>query len=198
MDPFEYFIVIPAVILGLGISRLLAGFGAALQHRGRVRIYWVHALWVIIIFLLQLQMWWSWWGLRGETFTFFTYLLRLATPLSLFLLSVIVTPEADLSAKGERLDLETHFYSARVAFFVTLTIYPLTGVLSALLMGRSFFSPAIWITLIFALLALTGVFVASRRVHGVIVVLAATIVLTYIVSFSIGMGDAQTSLASSS
>jgi hypothetical protein len=58
MDPFSYLSVLISIILALGMTRLLAGVSEMLQARSRRRLYWVHALWVVNLFLYLVVAWW--------------------------------------------------------------------------------------------------------------------------------------------
>ena len=51
MGAFEYLSVLISIILALGMTRVLAGVGEMLQARSRRRVYWVHAIWIINVFL---------------------------------------------------------------------------------------------------------------------------------------------------
>ena len=58
MNAFEYLSVLISIILALGMTRVLAGVGEMLQARSRSRIYWVHILWVVNLFLYLVVAWW--------------------------------------------------------------------------------------------------------------------------------------------
>ena len=51
MDPFSYLSVLISIVLALGMTRVLAGVGDMLQVRSHRRIYWVHAVWIVNLFL---------------------------------------------------------------------------------------------------------------------------------------------------
>ncbi len=51
MGAFEYLSVLISIILALGMTRVLAGVGEMLQARSRHRIYWVHVIWIVNLFL---------------------------------------------------------------------------------------------------------------------------------------------------
>ena len=51
MDPFSYLSVLISIVLALGMTRVLQGLGEMMQARSHRRVYWVHALWVLNIFL---------------------------------------------------------------------------------------------------------------------------------------------------
>ena len=58
MDPFSYLSVLISIILAFGMTRVLAGVGEMLQARSRRRLYWVHAIWVVNLFLYLVVAWW--------------------------------------------------------------------------------------------------------------------------------------------
>jgi hypothetical protein len=49
MGAFEYLSVLISIMLGM--TRVLAGVGEMLPARSPHRIYWVHAMWIINLFL---------------------------------------------------------------------------------------------------------------------------------------------------
>jgi len=51
MGAFEYLSVLISIILALGMTRVLAGVGEMLQARSRHRIYWVHVIWIVNLFV---------------------------------------------------------------------------------------------------------------------------------------------------
>src|SRR5205823_11992782 len=72
MDPFSYLSVLISIVLALGMTRVLQGLGELLQARSHRRVYWVHALWVLNIFLFLVVAWWVFYRWRFEqTWTFF-------------------------------------------------------------------------------------------------------------------------------
>ena len=58
MGAFEYLSVLISIILALGMTRVLAGVGEMLQALSRRRVYWVHAIWIINVFLYLVVAWW--------------------------------------------------------------------------------------------------------------------------------------------
>src|SRR5207247_5741173 len=58
MDPFSYLSVLISIILALGMTRVLAAVGEMLQARSRRRLDWVHAIWVVNLFLYLVVAWW--------------------------------------------------------------------------------------------------------------------------------------------
>src|SRR5882757_9449630 len=104
MTPFEYVTVLVSIILGLGITQIVTGVADLVHQWDRVKVYWPHLLWIIIVFFLQIQEWWSLYELRNITSlrlpTFFFVLLY---PINLFILARLLFPlvqaESDINLK---------------------------------------------------------------------------------------------------
>jgi hypothetical protein len=66
MDPFSYLSVLISIILALGMTRALAGVSEMLQARSRRRLYWLHAVWVVNLFLYLVVAWWIFYRWRNQ------------------------------------------------------------------------------------------------------------------------------------
>jgi hypothetical protein len=53
MSTFEFISVLPSIVVGLGLTRLLTGVGLALEFRRKLRFYWVQGVWVVNLGLLS-------------------------------------------------------------------------------------------------------------------------------------------------
>ncbi len=61
------------------MTRVLAGIGEMLQARSMRRIYWVHAIWILNLFLVI--AWWIFYRWRNiEQWTYFLFLFVLISP----------------------------------------------------------------------------------------------------------------------
>jgi hypothetical protein len=56
MNAFEHLSVLISIILALGMTRVLAGVGEMLQARSHRHIYWVHAIWIVDLFLYLVSL----------------------------------------------------------------------------------------------------------------------------------------------
>src|SRR5438876_4053538 len=122
MDPFSYLSVLISIILALGMTRVLAGVGEMLQARSRRRLYWVHAVWVVNLFLYLVVAWWIFYRWRNQQpWTFFLFIFVLISPTILYLASIILFPPE--SAPNEFVDHKTHYYSNHRAFFVLFALF---------------------------------------------------------------------------
>ena len=110
MDPFSYLSVLISIILALGMMRVLAGVGEMLQARSGRRLYWVHAVWVVNLFLYLVVAWWIFYRWRNQQpWTFFLFIFVLISLTILYLASIVLFPPA--SSLGEFVNYKTHYYS---------------------------------------------------------------------------------------
>lgn len=168
MSLFEFLMVLVSLIIGLGLAELLSGIAKAIRNKEEVQFYWVHSLFIAIIFLALLQTWWEIWGVRDTpTWTFIGLLIMLGGPIGLFLISHLVFPE-NLARSDLRL-----FYNEKMN--PVLWIAVLTVIASAT------FRPIVLGTQLFALdnlssFLLIAIFLSLTRTknevfHGCMVVL---------------------------
>lgn len=113
MDPFEYLSVLVSIIIGLGLSHLLTGAARLIQLRRRVRPYAPTYLWMLILLLVQVQIWWAAYEDRTEAeWTFFGFFSFLLLPIFAALLSYLLVP--DLEGEHSELDLRASYMENRV------------------------------------------------------------------------------------
>ena len=114
MTLFEYLSVFLSVIMGLGITHILAGLSKTIHYRSSLILSWVHTLWAINILIYTIIIWWGmfWWGKQIE-WSFFEFLLLLLFAITLFLAPSLFFPLDRL----KDLDFNAHFSETRVWFF---------------------------------------------------------------------------------
>ena len=181
MQPFEVLMILVSIIVGLGITQLLAGVVRLM--RGELEGYWIHWVWVLNVFLLLLQYCWSLFDLEAQSdWVFLQLMQRLTPPILLYLAASLLFP-----ARNEDSSMVSFYIEKRKPVFgllVLLTIfYAVQGwsardrrdVIRLIALG------------IYALL-----FVTERRaVHAVLsLIITATIVL-FIGLFSYELGGSH-------
>ncbi len=119
MDNFSYLSVLISIVLGLGITQLLSGFGRWVKNRSSFPAYAPTIVWSAVLLLMHIQTWWSMYGLRFHTdWTFFQFFVVLLQPIVLFLLSSLVLPST-ASSVG---DLRRNYELQRKWFFALLNV----------------------------------------------------------------------------
>jgi len=119
MDVFEYLGVILSVIMGLGVTHILAGLSKTIHNRRSVKTYWVQTLWAINVLIYIVTIWWGmfWWSSQQE-WSYFQFLLLILYAIFLFLSASLIFPW-DIS---DDFDFERHFFETRPWFFAVLTL----------------------------------------------------------------------------
>jgi hypothetical protein len=136
MNPFEFIALLTSIVLALGITRTLTGVGRMLYERKRIRLYWVHIVWVVNVFVWLLLNWWILFRWNTQpTWTFFLFVFVLLSPILAFLLSVILIPEPF----EEDADLKAHFYANQRWFFALAALLPPLDLADTLLKGWDHF-----------------------------------------------------------
>src|SRR6202030_648348 len=93
MNAFDYLSVLISIVLALGMTRVLAGVGEMLQARSRRRIYWVHVVWIVNLFLFLVVAWWVFYRWRTQQqWTFFLFVFVLIYTTILYHASMLLFP----------------------------------------------------------------------------------------------------------
>jgi hypothetical protein len=180
MQPFEFVMVLVSIIIALGVAELLAGVVRIL--RGELRSHWIHALWVFILLLLQLQYCWTLFDLEARGEWVFVDLVRLLTPpIVLFLVSSLLFP-----GRNERGKLDEFYYSNRK---------PVFGLLTAVMLyyGIINFSMSVMTAAQFSGAAMTGVLFLTPhpRTHALLTLVYTAATLFMVASFSYRLGESS-------
>jgi hypothetical protein len=175
MDAFNYLSVMVSIVLGLGLTQLFAGIGNLVQIRRRVKRYWLHTLWVVMLIGLHVHMWWSFWALRGVTdWTYGSFVFVLFGPGALVIASHIVIPEL---IEG-RIDVEKHYFDTSPIFFGVLGAAAGWAMLIEPVMGlRTFFVPFRALQTVGLLAFIACTVSKNRRLHAGAIALIATILV---------------------
>jgi hypothetical protein len=134
MDAFNYLSVLISIILALRMTRVLAGVGEMLQARTQHRIYWVHVVWIVNLFLYLVVAWWIFYRWRNQQpWTFFPFVFVLISPTLLYLSSLLLFPrESELERP---VDYKAHYYANHRAFFIVLALFTEVDFVDSLLKG---------------------------------------------------------------
>lgn len=170
MDPFSYLSVLISIILALGMTRVLAGIGEMLQARSHRRIYWVHAIWAVNLFIYLVVAWWIFYRWRNQQpWTFYLFVFVLISPTILYLASLILFPRE--GSAGETINYKTHFYANHRAFFILMALFGPVDVVDTLLKGLPHFLELGWPYIVSSALFLAGLGTAaitrSERFHEI-------------------------------
>jgi hypothetical protein len=177
LHPFEYLSVLISIILGLGITQLLTGFGRWLEQRATFRAYSPAIGWAAFLLIVHVQTWWSMFGLRHwPDWNFLQFSLVLLQPGILFLAAILVFPGPKSND-----DLRANYFLQRRWFFGLLMALLIVSVVKDLV--RSGHLPdALNLAFhgVFFGIAATGFATERENVHRRLVVGALAAIAVYI------------------
>jgi len=180
VSPFEHISVLVSIILGLGITQLLMSLHRLVQARHRVKTYWLPLLWAALIFIAQVEWWWSSYALRTETiWNFFYFLFVLLSPVSLYLAAAFALPDFE---KGEHYDLREYYYASRGWFFGFVATGPVLDAVRRGIQAGSFTDYGAVSNVISAVLVGSLAVSRSPRYHAAVTIAVALLFLSFILS----------------
>lgn len=129
---FTHVRIVMGMVIGLGITRMLAGVAGFIQHPGRHRASLLHMLWVGSV-LLELVLFW-WWEFalsRMPAWSFGIYLFLIGYAVVLYLLAALLFPDNISEYAG----YEDFFIRRRRWFFGLLAVTFLLDIVDTLIKG---------------------------------------------------------------
>jgi hypothetical protein len=137
ISPFEYVTILVSIILGLGITKILSSLAELLYDFKKVRFFWVHTIWVILILYIHVQEWFILYELKGyPAWKLPVFLFILIYPITLFLAASMLFPVID---KNEEVDLKTFFSNNyKPLYFLFLICIVLSLIFNLWLLDVSF------------------------------------------------------------
>jgi hypothetical protein len=179
MNAFDYLAVLLSIVLGLGITQVLTGFAGMVRARGRTLMYWPVPLQMMAVFLIQVQVWWALFALRGMThWTFAQYLIVLMQPVAVYMMAAFITPDFSGDAP---VDLRAAYFREARWFFGALAATTTAGLAKNLVIDGALPNATDMAGhIVFLAVAVTGMIVRGDRVHKAVAVLSLALYAAYI------------------
>lgn len=141
MEFFNYAMVLASVIIGLAVTHLLQGVAKLIQHPDRAKLYWVHLLWVALMFLNALFLWWWEYQLSSvRHWTFELYVFVLSFSVVLYLICAVLMP-SDLGAYAS---YRAYYYSRRRWLFGLVLLFSLMDFADSAIKGAAHLASLGW------------------------------------------------------
>jgi hypothetical protein len=120
MDAFSYLSVLISIVLGLGLTSLLAGFAAMVRCRRRLVMYWPLPAQMSLLFLVHVQVWWALFALRQRShWSFPDFLVVLLQPVLLYLATAFLIPDL---RDDQPVDLRQAYFRESRWYFAALLL----------------------------------------------------------------------------
>lgn len=174
MGQWEFVAIFVLVLIGAGVTNILQGVGLALRERDRVRRYWVHDVWSVVLLFTYLSVWFAIFGDQAEAIDFWSFIGGVLSFGVLYLLSVLSFPDFDSSRE---VDLHRHFMQHHRPYF---GLWGLMWVLAVLEGGFEGFDD-LW-PMLYLGISVVGALLGSSRVHAglavsILLLIAADVIL---------------------
>lgn len=171
MDFFNYVMVLASVIVGLAVTHLLQGVARMIQHPDRSKLYWVHLLWIALMFLNALLLWWWEFDLSAaKHWTFELFLFVIGFSVVLYLICAVLVP-SDLGHYGS---YRAYYFSRRRWLLGLVLIFSLMDVVDSAVKGRAHLFSLGWPYFAFVasrpILLLAGMKSRNEKLHGAIAI----------------------------
>ncbi len=185
MSPFEYITVLISIVLGLGITQLVAGMAEMIHQWDRVKIYWPHLLWIVLVFFLHFQEWWWLYELRDhEHWRLPTVLFIILYPVDLFILARVLFPFGQ-EPSADSTDMRSFYFKNARKFFLLIAILAILAILDdVFLQDYRLMDEPVQVTLLLA-----SSFIAWRRVktewvhQAFVIILVIVMLITFAVQW---------------
>ena len=186
LTPFEYVTVLISIILGLGIAQIVTGFADIIHQWERIKLYWPHMMWMLIVFFLHIQEWWNIYDLRlYEVWRLPTFLFISLYPINLFILARLLFPLHD--HEEVILDYKIFYYANYRKFFLGIILSAvISGLENFVISDRGFEGIVIQIVILFVLSLVAWKKIEKEWVHKFMV---STWVVGIIVSIFLYWND---------
>ena len=177
ISAFEYITVFISIILGLGVTQILTGIADLVHQNERVKIYWPHLVWVLLVLILHVQEWYITFELRSfNAWRLPVFLFVLLYPIVLFITARLLFP---FSYGDGTIDLREFYYKNYRRIFLFGAILALLSILDNLIMRVNYeVVDHIGPTLVLSLLSVMAIAKNSRPVLHKIMALFMLTVLT--------------------
>jgi hypothetical protein len=175
---YEHLLVVMSIVIGLSITQLLKGAAQLYRARARVRAYWLHWAWTILLLVFSLLVWWTYWGYRSiAEWDFFRFVLYLVPAVVFYFLSAITFP----APTDDVTDLRAYYYANRAGFFGTFATYAFVAGLTAMIVrDLPFTDPSNLFRVGMVALMLVGMKSASAKVHAAVFGVSAILMIAFI------------------
>lgn len=176
MSAFEYVSVMVTVVLALAVARLLTFLATVIASSERIRAYWLHLLWAVLLLVVNLQAWLILWSRhRQSMFPVGEIVMMVLAASLIFVAAHVLVPDI---SRDECVDLRAHYLRIKIPLFATLSafwLFPLVGGLA--FMGRGLFDASSVARSVMFGLSLSGLLVERLWWHAFLGILSGVLIL---------------------
>jgi hypothetical protein len=179
MSDFDYLSVLISIVLGLGITNILAAFAGFVRNRSRIAMFWPTPLTLVTLFVIHVQTWWALFSLHYmRQWAIAGFFMVLMQPVMLFLASAMLVPDF----AGDRpIDLRADFYRERRWFYASLLGLLTVSFLRPLVLIHHLSDPIdVGAHIVFISMMLTGLLFAQEIVQKLVASFMFLFIIAYV------------------
>jgi hypothetical protein len=170
MTPFEYVTVLISIILGLGITQIMTGVADLIHQWDKMKLYWPHSLWILLVFIMHIHEWWYTYDLKShESWYILSFLFIVLYPIMLFVLARIMFPFGNMETETDF--KEFYFTNYRKFFLIAIILIMLAIIQDVFLEGYGWFDQILKIIILNVLSIVAIRKIENELIHKIIVVL---------------------------
>lgn len=131
ISAFEYVTVFISIILGLGVAQILTGIADLVHQSDRVKVYWPHIIWILLVLILHVQEWYITFELRSfRAWRLPVFLFVLLYPIVLFITARLLFP---FGLSDSTVDLKEFYYKNYRKIFLFGSLLALLSIIDNLI-----------------------------------------------------------------
>lgn len=174
--------ILLGMIVGLGLTHLLRHLARIVERPKVRRVYWVHLVWALFMFVYLLHFWWWEFTLSHQaSWNFNLYLFVTVYALLLYLLCALIFPDS----VDDYQDYRDYFYSRGHWFFGLLAVMFAVDLVDTAIKGAAYFHHLGPEYLVrnggYVVASLVAMKTRNRHYHGAFAVAALIYELSWIV-----------------
>jgi hypothetical protein len=167
---FDYVMVLVSVVIGLAMTHLMQGVVDIIQNPARMKPWWVHLCWVLLMLFTSVFFWWFEYQYHTvQQWTFGLYLLLLVYAFNVYVAAALLFP----FDQGEFTSYEDYFIAKRRWFLSLFIIAQILDVIDTAMKGAShledFGVTYLVAEAVFVALAAIGIWTENRKYHAFLV-----------------------------
>jgi hypothetical protein len=183
-DIFFHVRILMGVVLGLAITRILAGVAGFVQHPGKKKLYSTHLVWIAIVLVSAVHFWWFEYGLiRIQPWQFELFVFVLFYAFLFYLMATLLIPDTI----EEYASYEDYFLSRRRWFFGLMAMTVPVDLIDTLAKSQAYFNSLgaeYWLRLgILLIVCAIGAWTRNLRVQLAVAILYLVYFLSWILRF---------------
>ena len=179
MDAFNYLAVLLSIIVGLALTQVLSACGRLIRARAHVVWYWPALLWAAILVVIDVQVWWTMFGLRTHAnWTFIAFFSVLLQTITLYMMAAVLLPE-QVDERG--VNLREHYHRQAPWFFGFFAATLAVSFMKEIVLQGRILEPvnlAFHVTIL--AMCAVGVFARRETVHRALAIAGAVGIGAYI------------------